>query len=638
MRGRGPDGYWIYSDDRTLIGQTLLSITDPDGPIRPYVSDNDRIIGCANGEIYNSAELRESLRPDASGFQSGSDCEVIAHGYARWGDDIFPRLDGMFGIALLDRAARRLTLARDRVGIRPLYYSIQPTYVAFASEPRMLISSGLASREPCEEGLFHSLVLRRPLEPLTMFREVRAVMPGERLTFDSAGRLSSFTFARMPKQALEEEGRAPATTELSALKQVLIRAVERRIPDRSKYGLFLSGGLDSTIVNLLAPKDGVNRLPSMVAGFQSEGMADERVMARTAAELVGVPLISRSVSRESFLTLWPFLVWAAGEPLMFNSAIPLFLLCMEARSMGAKVMLSGEGADEMFAGYHHYPDYLAREDDGTPEYLFDHNPEINSPSFVLSNWIADESWGKRQWGLLRARIGAAVPFQGAQHGLARVLEFDRLTFLRSLLMRQDRVGLTTGIEIRVPFLDHEVLALATTNPANSHLDGGAGKKLLRTAFAPDLTSDFVRVPKVGFPVPIGEWATHPDFQNLVTTLNGQLNRSGFFRKDPLLNLPADTGPQRTGRNRYLWTLSNWAMWWHCRSSPNPPHGLWSDVVPHDAHVRLDHLAGETMRTIDPAPVAEALGRSDSPCYLVSAGWGPLTCTGLKRMPEAVSAT
>src|SRR3978361_342276 len=141
-------------------------------------------------------------------------------------------------------------------------------------------------------------------------------------------------------------------------------------------------------------------------------------MADNVTRRFNIDLLTRSVTAETFLAVWPFLVWASSEPLMFNSSIPLFLLCREARQRGAKVMLSGEGADELFAGYHHYPDYADLDDDGTAGYLLRHNFEINSPDFVLSNWIADAEWGRRQWELLKERLDQALPFRNRNGGLA----------------------------------------------------------------------------------------------------------------------------------------------------------------------------------------------------------------------------
>jgi len=613
MYGRGPDGYWIYADNTCSIGQTLLSITDPEGPIRPYVSNDSGIVGCANGEIYNSADLREFLESEPVEFQSDSDCEVIAHGYARWGDRIFERLDGMFGISLLNRKDRQLILARDRVGIRPLYYAVHPDYVAFASEPRTLVSSGLASAEPSEEALYHSLVLRRALEPLTMFRDVMAVLPGQRLKFDFHGRVTSHTFGSIPPQTGVASSFHSAGYDTASIRNALTYAVHRRIPDRGKYGFFLSGGLDSSIVNLLAPSDPGRRLPSMVSGFDAPGVVDERVMAQEAANRIGVDLLARSVSLERFLDIWPFLIWEAGEPLMFNSAVPLFALCREARSMGAKVMLSGEGADEMFAGYRHYPGFASREDDGSVDYLLNGNPEVNLPGLVNSVWLGDPAWGGRQWGLLRDRLDAALPFQGKRNGLARVLEFDRMTFLRALLMRQDRVGLTTGIEIRVPFLDRRVVAEATARPANSHLDGQVGKRLLRTAFARELGSQVSGVPKVGFPVPIAAWSQSPAFRDTLLELNRSLNASGFFRKDVILNL-LNAPAQADGHFRHLWTLSNWAMWWQSR------------VCKHTARESWSSLAAESMRAIDSRHAERLIAARGLPCVLSSRSWNaPEAC-------------
>lgn len=617
MRGRGPDGYGIYADHDVLLGQTSLAITDPEGRGQPYVSNDLNIIACANGEIYNAPELRIELERAGARFCSDSDCEVIAHGYALWGDKLFERLDGMFALAVFSRTDRVLKIARDRVGIRPLYYTRQGNYVAFASEPRMLIAAGLASSDPCEEGLFHSLTLRRPLEPLTMYKEVKAVLPGRQLTIDSKGHYAEHVFAVPPSQSLE-----PAGVEhghLDTLRRVVTRAVSRRVPEKCKYSLFLSGGLDSTIVNLLTPNDPTRRLPSVVSGFSFDHLVDERLMAQKAAHALQTELATHTVTMEHFLAMWPLLVWINSEPLMFNSSVPLFLLCRNVRAWGAKVMLSGEGADEMFLGYSQYPAYAQHQDDGSPEYLLRHDEEILATELVLQEWVQDRHWGQRQWQNLRHRIDTAVPFRGKQHGLARKVELDRISFMRGLLMRQDRVGLTTGIEIRVPFLDQNVLREANRYTTDWHLRDGIGKRLLRDAFEPYL-GELARVPKIGFPVPVDTWLTHEGFKTVCRRLNQHLNQTGLVREDAILSIMQSSTSYPKNSYRRMWTLLNLAMWWVTRSSPPPPYGIWEDLIPSEQHSYVAGIVADTKHSFVPGFLAQRITGRELPVIVNSDDW------------------
>lgn len=618
MRGRGPDGYWTYADSHALIGQTLLLITDPAGGLRPYISNDRRIVACVNGEIYNWRALRTALEEQGAQFSSDSDCEVVAHGYALWGERLFEQLDGMFAVAILDREAQSLTLARDLVGIRPLYYTITDGYVAFASEPRVLTTSGLASAEPSQEGLFQSLVLRRSLDPTTMYAQVESVQPGQQLTFDRSGSKTARIYAALPQQVSRRGGEG-ATVDLDAVREVVGAAVRRRVPEHCMYSLFLSGGLDSTITNRLTPAD-PRRLPSLVCGFSFDGIIDERQLARSAAAACRIQLSERTVGLEQFLSTWPLLVWAHHEPLMFNSSIPLFLLCREARAQGAKVILSGEGADEMFAGYVQYPVYAQQPDDGTAEYLLRHDVEMNAPGFVIDSWLSDPSWGRKQWQLLQERLDAALPFRGAEHGLARKLEFDRMTFLRGLLMRQDCVGLTTGIEIRVPFLDRQVLDLATRQPAQRHVIDGVGKKLLREAFSPLISPALASVPKVGFPVPVSAWLKYPAFLALCTKLNGRLNATGLLRKDAILAAVARGQADAPQSYKHLWTLLNLAMWWSTLAAPEPPLGMWADLIAEESHAELSSVVADTRHVFAADFLSTQLARRELPAVVLSRGW------------------
>ena len=625
MHGRGPDGYWIYGENNLLMGQALLQITDPDGDIKPYVSNDLNIIACANGEIYNSKDLRRLLEQEGALFETDSDCEVIAHGYSHWKENLFERLDGMFAIAIFNRATQTLLLVRDRVGIRPLYYTLKSNaYAAFASEPRMLTGSGLASREISPTGHFQALLLRRPMEPYTMYKDVFAVPPGHFIRFQqNMGAPVVHPFAAMPKPLSQPASLAhePTGEQHPSLVQALATAVNKRVPTSCDYSLFLSGGLDSSLVNYLAPANDAHRLPSLVAGFSFTGGIDERELAQKAASIINTRLVSRSMGMDEFLALWPLLVWLNDEPLMFNSSVPLFSLCREARQMGAKVILSGEGADEMFIGYSQYPAYQVYKDDGTADYLLRHDQEIIPLATVMDDWVIDSNWAKQEWDQLQTQINALLPFQGHEHGLARKLEFDRMTFMRGLLMRQDRVGLNASIEIRVPFLDVKLMQTANAFPVDQHLRQGLGKILLRDAFEPFLGRELTQTPKIGFPLPLPVWLLEPRFQQICLTLNEMLNRSGLVKQNAIFNIMSTSGHYSATSYRHIWTLLNLALWWVNSSSDEfPPHGIWASVIPSESLSYVDGIVQESCRPFAPGFVYKALEPQSLPSILHAKRW------------------
>lgn len=621
MYGRGPDGYWIYGDDHLVMGQSVLQITDPAGDIKPYVSNDRNIIACANGEIYNSADLRRQLERDGADFVTDSDCEVLSHGYAHWQDQLFERLDGMFAIAIFNRTTQTLTIARDRVGIRPLYYTLKSGgYLAFASEPRMLTGAGLARKDLSPTGHFQALLLRRPMEPHTMYKEVHAVLPGQLMRICRAtGSLRSETFAAMPIPVVQ------ATQEVDSqrqqrLIQTLAQAVAKRIPERCNYSLFLSGGLDSSIVNYLTPPDTKKRLPSLVAGFSFAHGIDERALAQRAAPIVKTRLLCRSLDLETFLALWPLLVWLADEPLMFNSSVPLFALCREARRLGAKVILSGEGADEMFVGYSQYPAYQQERDDGSPDYLFKHDQEI-IPLATAKDWAQDDAWFEQQWAQLQAQIDTMLHIPSDSQGLERKLELDRITFMRGLLMRQDRVGLNAGIEVRVPFLDVQVMQLANAYASSQHLENGVGKKLLRDAFEPLLGRALTQIPKIGFPLPLPVWLLEPDFRRVCLALNDQLNASGLVKSDAILKIMSSSSSYSATSYRHIWTLLNLALWWvNSQTDEIPPHGVWARLIPPRSLAYVEEVVQESCRPFARNFLFDALNSGPRPAVLHAKGW------------------
>jgi asparagine synthase (glutamine-hydrolysing) len=578
QKNRGPDGYWIFCDGFLIFGQSLLSIADPNNGIHPYMSTDKAVIACANGEIYNAGELRTELKKQGAVFSSESDCEVIAHGYRFWNEDIFSKIDGMFAISLFDRTSGTLLLYRDTVGIRPLYYTVGEECILFASEPRILISAGLCPGEISEEGLFHSLTVRYPIEPLTMYKDIRAVMPGELIAYNET-RTHRRIFTPFPEQA-DDENTSPAFSP-DFLKKTVEQAVEKRIPAKCRYGTFLSGGLDSSIVSVLADASDPNRIPSFVCGFSGPHIIDERKYAKRVADRFGLPLVSDSLSFEDFLITWPLVLLANSGPVMFNSSIPLFLLCKQARERGAKVMLSGEGADEMFIGYERYPEYVRHNRmTGDPEYVLAYDKEINDYGYVSENWIADPQWGERQFRRLLDRISDYPFYKKPYSGLTKKAEFDRRNFLIALLMRQDRVGLTNTIEIRVPFLDTRVIREAARYAVTEHLSAsGMGKIMLRKAFAKVLGYDIADIPKIGFPLPLSEWYQHPAWDPLIQKLGTVLKDIPFINEDALIRwtkLPQDV---KTKKWRDIWTLMNVAMWWKANASPDALLTLWEDVIP-----------------------------------------------------------
>ncbi len=638
LRKRGPDGVALLTEPGFALAQTYLSITDREGGVTPYISADRRFMAVVNGQVYNHEELRDDARLRSLPLVSKSDCEIIANGFAAYGPAFFDKIRGMFAIAILDRLEHTLILARDRFGIRPLYYAETAGRVVFCSEPAVLAETGLASAEADEESVFDALALRSPIEPKTMFQKIKAVPPGTCLTFAGAGchaaRFTEDPFA--PGGAFP--GWADAASAGAQVRRRLEQSVAVRIPDSCRYGTFLSGGLDSGIVAALAPKGDENRIASLACGFEAAGMPDERAGARGLAARLETPLRETSLGPEAFLATWPYMMRAYGGPLMFNSAIPIHWMCRMARDAGGKTMLSGEGADEVFLGYSRYRAYAGREDDGSPEFLIEADNELVHLARLGGQSLAKNPATARLWRSLATRIDETAPSIAGQSGLERKLRFDRATFLRALLMRQDRAGLGAAIEIRVPFLDAAVVAPARSVAADAHLDP-VGKQVLRAQFG-DVLGPFSATPKIGFPLPLAAWLDAKPFAR-ITRLCGQA-----------ADLDRFLGPNALGRALALarshprepaipaWTLLNHAAWRLWQTMGDAFLGLWRDQLGAEGQALMDALDGE-QRGSAPEWLPRLLSRCAAErrgTVSVSVDWAaPTNRQCLEPLPEAVAA-
>ncbi len=634
IRRRGPDGYTLFIEPGCLLGQTFLLITDPESGGVPFLSRDGRFAVVMNGQLYNHHELRRDPRLAGGLFPTGSDCQLVAQGIAEYGLDFLARLRGMFAVAVYDRQARQLTLARDRVGIRPLYYSHAAGHVAFGSEPQGLVEQGLAPDTPDLQSRFECLVLRQPLEPSTMWAGVKAVLPGQTVTFRETpdgldvrtGRFAPDAFAAASGTGTDS-GTGP-DTELATL---LRESVDIRLPEHVRFSLFLSGGLDSTILASLLPQEHPHRLPCLAAGFDAEPMLDERAEARRAAGFLGLELQETTLTPDAFLAIWPWMLRVSGTPVMFNSGVPLFWMSRTARLQGAKVMLSGEGADELFCGYQRYARYAQRSDDGTPEFLLDDDEDILPWQEVLHGWLPPEAAGAASWERLRQRLATTFsPAATDYRGLRRKLHFDRHNYLRNLLMRIDRAGLAASIETRVPFLDTEfVSALLPLDPVRN-LDAGtrdtpANKRYLRRAFRARLGA-LASAPKTAFPLPVAAWAQGRAFQGLASWLGQHLDASGWCRPGLLQRAAEQLGGQGSGSDlawRRYWTLLNlgaWVLSQHDGSWLN----AWRDQLAPDAQGLFDTLG----REIEGPPLTSLQSTirdhatSGRAVALISSGWLP----------------
>ncbi|MBF0326051.1 MAG: asparagine synthase (glutamine-hydrolyzing) [Alphaproteobacteria bacterium] len=498
---RGPDG-----SGRRILGnvglvQTRLSIIDLEGGRQPIIDGHGRAI-VANGEVYNYIELRQGLA--AQTFATGSDCEPPLHLYGQDGESFTDQLRGMYAIAIDDPTTGRVVLARDPFGIKPLYLAEGPWGVAFASEAQALIAAGLVAPAVDSKARAELLQLQFTCGADTIFPGIRRLAPGERVVIEAGRVVSSHAAPCLPAGRIKPEGEAQL---LDQLNRVLVEAVELHQRSDVPYGMFLSGGIDSSVLLALMSRLNPRPVLAFTAGFPGTAARDEREHARLLAKAVGATHVEVEFTEADFWSLLPQVAAAMDDPAADYACLPTFKLAAEARRH-VKVILSGEGGDELFGGYGRYrgamrPWPLTR-------------PMRRKGTFdglgILRPGIAD-GWRDRFAACERTMdTGGRSRLQVAQ-------AIDCADWLpNDLLIKADRCLMANAIEGRVPFLDRKVAEFAFALPDRWKVEKGLGKWLLRRWLDRALPEAKPFSPKRGFTVPVGEWmAAQPHLAELMAS-------------------------------------------------------------------------------------------------------------------------
>jgi asparagine synthase (glutamine-hydrolysing) len=560
MAHRGPDGSGSFTSAPAGLAHTRLAIVDLKTGGQPLYENRGAVL-VANGEIYNDPELRERLRDVA--FATGSDCEVPLHLYRRQGTAFAESLRGMYAIAIYDLASMRLTLARDPFGIKPLYYTENAQYFAFASEPQALLAAGLADRGLRKHSRAELLQLKFTTGAQTIFRQIQRVLPGETLVV-SEGRIIERR-RRTPLSA----GPSPAASydeALGQLDQVLNDSVEHHLRADVPYGLFLSGGIDSsTLAGLMARLSG-QPLVAFTAAFPGSAAADERNHAQRVARAVGAQHHLVEVTERDFWQEAPKVAAALDDPTTDAATLPTYLLAKAAKDH-VKVVLTGEGGDEIFCGYSRY--YRARRFWG----LFARNARSRGEFDGLGH-MAEVFHGWRG-GLKHTEHEQAR----ADYSFMQTLQaVDCAEWLpNDLLIKVDRCLMAHGVEGRTPFLDPVVADFAFRLPDAMKATTKMAKRMLRDWLANNVPAAEPYARKTGFNPPVGEWiaARRPLVEKLVAAQPGI--REMFRRED----VAAAFGDLKK-RHQAGWSLLFYALWHSHHVLEIPADGTIEDVLAHAA--------------------------------------------------------
>ncbi|MBN1882149.1 MAG: asparagine synthase (glutamine-hydrolyzing) [Deltaproteobacteria bacterium] len=601
---RGPDGYGNYLSPPGVtpsvgLGHRRLAIIDlTEGGAQPMRSADGRYHIVYNGEIYNFLELKDELKGLGYTFSSRSDTEVILTGYREWGEAVVHRLVGMFSLAVWDEGEKRLFLARDPYGIKPLIYRWDGQSFLFSSEIKGIIASGVADGGLDETALMYYLSLNYIPAPLTIYTDIKKLPPGHAIRVDTGG-MTVYRYYDL-KERVAGMDALSYDDATAALRERVERAVRRRLISDVPLGAFLSGGLDSSIITCVMDGMGVQTRTFSI-GFSDQQRFDETGYAKAVIERGAhiEPTIHR-IGADDLFDLIPRVLDSLDEPFGDSSVIPTFMVSKKTRER-VTVALSGDGADEVFGGYWKYlgevfmglyrlipgrrvviPPLLSRlpasKGSGIGEAVRKMRKFVSGdhddPAVRHYRWLTNFSQARGEEYLssdLIDRFGLDDPAARKVEHLYEAFQSDRknrmfycdfnLTLPDDMLVKVDLMSMQNSLEVRVPFLDTEVVELAFSLAGSYKLSGTTRKRILQDAFRDILPPMIVGRPKQGFEMPIGEWfkgRLGPMFHDVVTRKG--VDDLGVFRYDAVKRLLERHTDGRADATFTLWNIFL-LQWW-----------------------------------------------------------------------------
>ena len=605
LRHRGPDGEGLWIDGPVGLAHRRLSIVDVAGGHQPMSNEDDTVWITYNGEIYNHATLRPGLETAGHRYRTRSDTETILHLYEEEGERCVERLQGMFAFALWDRTRECLLLARDRLGIKPLYYAVTDQELLFGSEIKAILAARQGRPQLNAAALPEFLATRFLAGEETFFEGIRKLPPGHTLVWSRAGGPRRRRYWQLP---VETDGSPAGFRERSHdLVGRLESTVRSHLMSDVPLGLFLSGGLDSTgLAALMAPMV-ADRIQTFAVGFDDEA-SNELPYARLAAKAVGAQHHEVVVSPEDFLGALPRLIWHEDEPIAFPSSIALHFVSRLARPH-VKVVLTGEGSDELFMGYAWYRLTAWNERLGRPYWrmtprglrkgiqraisrLPQRLHRYAGRSFLAldpgvravfyENFAVFPASLRRSLVLDHDLMERVDPYQEQMRlfedtpgsTVHRMSHADLQTYLVELLMKQDQMSMAASIESRVPFLDHELVEHVVRMPDRFKVRGLTTKAVLREALRDRVPREILHRRKLGFPVPFGRWAREQFATSVRSTVVGpRALARGLFDRSALERLVAEHESGAVNHADRLWLLLNLELWQRVYLDGEEPEAL-----------------------------------------------------------------
>jgi len=603
MKFRGPDGSGMMNDQQWAFGHTRLAIIDPNSGMQPMKDAQTGVTITYNGEVYNHKDLRSELEQKGHIFETDCDTEVVLRSYIEWGEECIEKFNGFFAFAIADQVNNKVFIARDRLGIKPLFYSLTDSALCFCSTIPGVLSCTQMDLAPNLEAMSHYLTTSKTtFGEETLVKGINSLIPGYCMSIDlGTGNANIRKYWEIPivKEADKED--TPFEQAIEKTHALMEDSVQKRLMSDVPLGGFLSGGLDSAIITTTADKYAGFKLPLFCAGSDYED-SNEFQYARMISNQVGSDLTEIKMTHDKFMESWSFLIKNKGLPLSTPNEVSIYNLASELQKQ-CKVTLTGEGADEIFGGYvqPHYSAYdfdRLPNDENDPEaeslfacimmlecgrnFFINETDHYTSTSCWAPYLLKEKLFNQDTWDAIDEDDAVFGFYEDFFESLEGCSTFDKYMHLHarynmeSLLGRVDNCTMSASVEARVPFTDHRIVEhafmqrdsfkmdfkteefakkAATMSAAQiDQKDYLESKRMIRRAFGPQLPDEIVNRKKMSFPVPFQEWFFGPLLEEItVMCINSDLIKEHFeFETVKELIM---------GMDKNLWLIANLCRWW-----------------------------------------------------------------------------
>ena len=633
---RGPDSDGYYTDDYISMGFRRLSIIDLDTGDQPITNEDGNLVVTYNGEIYNYKELRKELEELGHIFSTKSDSEVLVHGFEEWGEDMLPMLRGMFAFAIYNKENKSIFLARDYFGIKPLHYTMIGNDLCYASEIKSILEHPDFVKVFNDKALDSYLSFQYCPQPMTFFKDVYCLMPGHFMWFkDGMIDTQRYFEAKFKPDSNMSEDEAVAKIE-----QVFEDSINAHKIADVPVGCFLSSGVDSSYVSTYFEGQ-----KTFTVGFDFGEKYNEISWAEELSEKIGVEHHSKLISSEEFWAAVPKVQYHMDQPLADPSCVALYFVAKLA-SEHVKVVLSGEGADELFGGYTCYNDprvfkayqkvvpYFMRRAIG---WVCSKLPDIKGRDFLLravhpldkryigNAYMYDE---KQKKAILKDPSIATDPTRQIRRLYTRARRYDDETKMQyvdintwligDILLKADRMSMANSLELRVPFLDKEVYEVASKLPTPLRVNKFNTKYAMRKAAARRLPEEVAEKPKLGFPVPTRVWLRDEHYYNVVKAMFTSPTAQKFFNTDILLGYLDEHYEEKEDNSRKIWTIYVFLVWYQIYFGAVEPEELAAEAKPAEGETETQQSEDtpadgtKVFTPVKESDIAEQIEGEDAP--------------------------